>query len=77
MVGEKCEFIVDRLQCICVPLFSSLKLERRYTFLAEVLKICWPLHKYIVVTLVCDICMGFCEVKVFFFFVKEIKVLNC
>lgn len=63
--GHKClvrnvKVVVDRLQCICVPFFSSWKLQsntarRRFEKMLVI-------SKYTVVLLVGDICFGFCEV---------------
>lgn len=49
------KFIVDRLQCVWVPLFSGLKLGTSVYFVRrnyERKKKCWPLHKHTVVLLV-------------------------
>jgi hypothetical protein len=43
MFGENYKIIVDKLQCVWVPLFSSLKLGTSVYFVRSYEKKCWPL----------------------------------
>lgn len=65
--GHKClvknvKVVVDRLQCICVPLFSSWKLQTLVYFARRSSEKMLVISKYTVVLLVGDICFGFYEV---------------